>query len=229
MRRRTLLGLAISAGGVGVLGVTAGVADEPSLPPATYAEEPVAPAGERNSPVVATDTTTAGSETYGTVRQFASVLDLESAGRYALVSEYRLIPGSNYEAGTEWETVSLTAEHSWHSGSLVSHSGDVVPAADGDTDSDLYLGTDQSTGRNRWNLTFDPTTGNASTLRFVTVADREEPPETGDALVDATFGAGFTKGFLGASERDLATVQLGMQGENEYRRSPGVYPACVAL
>lgn len=215
MKRRTLLGLAISAGAVGVLGATGGSIDEPSLPPATYAQEPVAPTGERNSPVVATDTTTVGSETYGTVRQFASVLDLEPTGRYALVTKYRVIPGSNHEAGTEWETVSLTAEHSWHSGSLVSHSGDVIPAADGTADSNIYLGTDRSARRNRWTLTFDPTTGNSSTLRFATVVDRREAPETGDTLVDAMFGAGFTKGFLGDSERDLATAQLVMQGENE--------------
>ncbi|WP_435364918.1 hypothetical protein [Haloarchaeobius sp. DYHT-AS-18] len=215
MQRRTILGLAISAGAVGVLGATARVADEPSLPPATYAQEPVASTGERNNPVVATDTTTAGSETYGTVRQFASVLDLESTGRYALVTKCHLIPGSNYEAGTEWETASLTVEHSWRSGSLVSHSGDVVPAADDDADSNLYLSTDRSTKRNRWDLTFDPSTGNSSTLRFATVVDREEAPGTGDTLVDAMFGGGFTKGFFGASERDLATAQLVMQGENE--------------
>jgi hypothetical protein len=215
MQRRTILGLAISAGAVGVLGATARVADEPSLPPATYAQEPVASTDKRNSPVVATDTTTAGSETYGTVRQFASVLDLESTGRYALVSKYRLIPGSNYEAGTKWETTSLTVEHSWRSGTLVSHSSDVVPAADGDADSDLYLSTDRSTRRSRWNLTFDPTTGNSHTLRFSTVVDREEAPGTGDTLVDAMFGGGFTKGFFGASERDLATAQLVMQGENK--------------
>jgi hypothetical protein len=215
MQRRTILGLAISAGAVGVLGATARVADEPSLPPATYAQEPVVSTDKRNSPVVATDTTTAGSETYGTVRQFASVLDLESTGRYALVTKYRLIPGSNYEAGTEWETASLTVEHSWRSGTLVSHSGDVVPAADGDADSNLYLSTDRSTRRSRWNLTFDPTTGNSHTLRFSTVVDREEAPRTGDTLVDAMFGGGFTKGFFGASERDLATAQLVMQGENE--------------
>jgi hypothetical protein len=215
MQRRTILGLAISAGAVGVLGATARVADEPSLPPATYAQEPVASTDKRNSPVVATDTTTAGSETYGTVRQFASVLDLESTGRYALVTKYRLIPGSNYEAGTKWETTSLTVEHSWRSGTLVSHSGDVVPAADGDADSDLYLSTDRSTRRSRWNMTFDPTTGNSRTLRFSTVVDREEAPGTGDTLVDAMFGGGFTKGFFGASERDLATAELVMQGDNE--------------
>ncbi len=215
MQRRTILGLAISAGAVGVLGATARVADEPSLPPATYAQEPVASTEKRNSPVVATDTTTAGSETYGTVRQFASVLDLESTGRYALVTKYRLIPGSNYEAGTKWETTSLTVEHSWRSGTLVSHSGDVVPAADGDADSDLYLSTDRSTRRSRWNMTFDPTTGNSRTLRFSTVVDWEEAPGTGDTLVDAMFGGGFTKGFFGASERDLATAQLVMQGDNE--------------
>lgn len=208
MQRRTVLGLAIGAGGVGVLGTAARIADEPSHPPATYAREPVAPTGERDSPVVATDTTTAGSEPYGTVRQFASVLDLEPAGRYALVTGYRLVPGSNYDAGTEWETASLTVEHGWRSGSLVSHSGDVVPAAGGDADSSLYLSTDRSTRRSRWDLTFDPTTGNASTLRFATVVDRERVPETGDTLVDATFGGGFTEGFLGASERDLATARL---------------------
>ena len=216
MQRRTILGLAISAGVVGVLGATAGVADKPSLPPATYAQEPIAPAGERNNPVVATDTTTAGSETYGTFRQFASVFDLESTGRYVLVTKYQLIPGSNYDAGTEWETASLTVEHSWRSGSLISHSGDVVPAADGNTDSNLYLGTDQSTRRNRWNLTFDPTTGNSITLRFATVVDRQEAPRTGDTLVDVMFGGRFTKEFFGASERDLATAQLVMQGESEY-------------
>jgi hypothetical protein len=215
MRRRTILGLAISAGGVGVLGATARIADEPSLPPATYAQEPVASTGERNSPVVATDTTTAGSEPYGTVRQFASVLDRIPTGRYALVTKYRIIPGSNYEAGAEWETASLTVEHSWRSGSLVSHSGDVVPAADGDADSNLYSSTDRSTRRSRWDLTFDPTVGNTSTLRFATVVDREQVPGAGDALVDATFGGGFTKGLFGASERDFATAQLVMGGVNE--------------
>ena len=76
MQRRTLLGPATSAGIVGVLGATVGVADQPSAPPATYSEEPVPPAVEWNGPVGATDTTTAGSETYGTVRQYASVLNL---------------------------------------------------------------------------------------------------------------------------------------------------------
>lgn len=215
MRRRTLLGLAAGAGVVGVLGATAGVADKPSVPPARHAEEPVPPVGERNSPVVATDTTTAGSKTYGTVRQSAAVLDLEPTGRYALVTKYQLIPGSNYVAGTEWKTASLTVEHGWHSGSLVSHSGDVVPADDGNADSNLYLGTDRSTRQYRWHLTFDTATGNSHTFRFVTVMDREEAPETGDTLVDAMFGAGFTKGFLRPSERDLATARLVMQETNE--------------
>ncbi|MBZ6494068.1 hypothetical protein KWG76_03915 [Haloterrigena longa] len=215
MERRTLLGLAASAGVVGVLGTKAGGADKPSIPPATYPEEPVASMGQRNSPVVATDTTTAGRKTYGTVRQSASVLDLEPTGHYALVTKYQLIPGSNYEARTEWKTASLTVEHGWDSGSLVSHSGDVVPADDGNADSNLYLGTDRSTRRYRWHLTFDTATGNSHIFRFATVVDREEAPETGDALVDAMFGAGFTKGFLRASERDLATARLVLQGTNE--------------
>ncbi|MDL0123663.1 hypothetical protein [Halobacterium salinarum] len=138
MQRRTLLGLAASAGVVGVLGTTAAIADKPSAPPATHAKEPVPSTGQRDSPIVATDTTTAGRETYGTVRQSASVLDLELTNRYALVTKYRLIPGAN-ETGTEWKTASLTVEHGWNSGSLVSHSGDVVPADDGNADSNLYL------------------------------------------------------------------------------------------
>lgn len=215
MQRRTLLGLTASAGAVGVLGATAGAVDKPSVPPAAHAEEPVPSTGERNSPVVATDTTTAGSKTYGTVRQSASVLDLESTDRYALVTKCQLIPGSNYEARSEWKTDSLTVEHSWHSGSLVSHSGDVVPAEDGNADSNLYLGIDRSTRRYRWHLTFDTATGNSHTFRFATVVDREKTPETGDALVDARFGAGFTKGFLRASEQDLATARLVMQRTNE--------------
>lgn len=70
-----------------MLGTVAGATDEPSHPPAAYAREPVAQAGDRNGSVVAADTTTAGSESYGTVRQFASVLDLEPAGLGALGSE----------------------------------------------------------------------------------------------------------------------------------------------
>jgi len=223
MQRRTLLGLAASAGVVGVLGTKAGVANEPSIPPATYADERVPRKAQRNSPVVATDTTTAGnstpastSETYGTVRQFATVFDLESADRYALLTKYHLIPGSNYnEAGNRWKIASLTVEHTWNSGSLVSHSGDVVPAADGNAHSNLYLGTDRSTSGYRWHLTFDAATGSSHTFRFATVVDREEAPEKGDGLADAKFGAGFTKGFLRASERDLATAHLVMQGTNE--------------
>lgn len=208
MRRRTLLGLTASAGVVGVLGATVGVADQPSTPPATHAEKPVSSTGERNSPIVATDTTTAGSETYGTVRQYASVIDLEQTGRYALVTRYRLTPGSNYDAGTEWKTASLTVEHGWRSGSLVSHSGDVVPADNNDADSNLYLGTDRSTQRYQWYLTFDAALGDSRTYHFATVADHDDAPKADVALVDATFGAGFTKGFLRASERDLATAQL---------------------
>ncbi|WP_265109775.1 hypothetical protein [Halosolutus halophilus] len=215
MQRRTLLGLAASAGIVGVLGATVGIDDEPSAPPATYADEPVPRAWEWNRPVVATDTTTAGSDMYGTVRQHASVLDLEPTGRYALVTRYRLIPGSNYHAGSGWKTISLTVEHAWRSGSLVSHPGDVVPADDGDADSNLYLGTNRSTGRYRWHLTFDAATGNSRTFCFATVVDRDEAPEAGDALVDATFGAGFTKGFLRTSERDIATARLVMRGTSE--------------
>jgi len=45
--------------------------------------------------------------------------------------------------------------------------------------------------------------------------NREEAPEKGDALADAMFGAGFTKGFLRASERDLVTARLVMQGTNK--------------
>lgn len=208
MQRRTLLGLAASTGIVGVLGAMFGVADQPSAPPATYAEEPVSPAQEWNRPVVATDTTTAGSEMYGTVRQHTLVLDLEPAGRYALVTRYRLIPGANYDAASGWKTISLTVEHAWRSGSLVSHPGDVVPDDDGDTDSNLYLGTNRSTGRYRWHLTFDAATGNSRTFRFATIVDRDEVLEAGDAPVDATFGAGFTKGFFRASERDIATARL---------------------
>ncbi|QPV61701.1 hypothetical protein I7X12_13180 [Halosimplex litoreum] len=215
MQRRTLLGLAGTAGVVGALGATARVADQPSAPPATYAEEPVPPAGKRNSPVVVSDTTTAGSETYGTVLQDASVLDLEPTDRYALVTRYRLIPGSNYRASSGWKTASLTVEHDWQSGSIVSHSGDVVPADDDDTDSNLYLDTDQLTRGYRWNLTFDSATGNSSTVRFATVVDCEGTPETGDGLVDATFGAGFTKGFLRTSEQDRATARVVMQGTNK--------------
>ncbi|MCU4799756.1 hypothetical protein OB920_05175 [Halobacteria archaeon HArc-gm2] len=215
MQRRTLLGLAGSAGVVGVLGATVGLADQPSARPAVYAEEPVPSTGERNSPVVATDTTTVGRETYGTVLQDASVLNLEPTDRYALVTRYRLIPGSNYHARNGWKTASLTVEHDWRSGSLVTHSGDVVPADDDDADSNLYLDTDQSTRRYRWHLLFDTATGNSSIVRFITIVDREETPETGDTLVDATFGAGFTKGFLRASEQDIATAQVVMQGKNE--------------
>ncbi|WP_254522315.1 hypothetical protein [Natrinema caseinilyticum] len=217
MHRRALLGLAAGAGIGGVLGVAGGVADRHSAPPATSAEEPVLPAREWNRPVVATDTTTAGSETYGTVRQHASVLDLEPAGRYALVTGYRLVPGSNFHAGSGWKTTSLTVEHAWRTGSIVSHPGDVVPADDGngDGDSNLYIGTDRSTGRYRWHLTFDAATGDSRTFRFATVVDRDEPPEAGDGLVDATFGAGFTKGFLGASERDIATASLAVRATSE--------------
>ena len=215
MQRRTLLGVTASAGIVGLLGATVGVADQPSSPPATYSEEPVPPAFEWNRPVVATDTTTAGSETYGTVRQHASVLDLEPANRHALVTRYRLIPGSNYDAASGWKTISLTVEHAWRSGSLVSHPGDVVSDDDGDANSSFYLGTNQSTGQYRWHLTFDAPTGDSRTFRFATVVDRDEVPETGDALVDATFGAGFTKGLLRASERDIATARLRTRGTSE--------------
>jgi len=214
MQRRTLLGLATSAGVVGVLGATAAIADKPSAPPATHAEEPVSSMGQRDRPIVATDTTTAGREVYGTVQQSASVLDLESTNRYALVTKYRLIPGAN-ETGTEWKSASLTVEHGWNSGSLVSHSGDVVPADDGNADSNLYLGTDQSTRRYRWDLKFDTAIGNSHIFRFSTVVDCEKAPEVGDTLVDAKFGAGFTKGFLRASERDRATARLVIQETNE--------------
>lgn len=215
MQRRTLLGLTASAGIVGILGTSFGIANQPSAPPATYAEESVPSAQEWNRPVLATDTTTAGSETYGTVRQHASVLDLEPTRRYALVTRYRLIPGSNHNASSGWKTSSLTVEHAWRPGSLVSHPGDVVPADDGDSDSNLYLDTNRSTGRYRWHLTFDAATGNSGTVRFATVVDRDEAPETGDGLVDATFGASFTKEIPGASERDIATAHLVMRGTNE--------------
>uniref|UniRef100_UPI00345C1108 hypothetical protein n=1 Tax=Haloarcula rubripromontorii TaxID=1705562 RepID=UPI00345C1108 len=164
MQRRTLLGLAASAGVVGVLGTTAAIADNPSAPPATHAKEPVPSTDQRDSPIVATDTTTAGREMYGTVRQSASVLDLESTNRYALVTKYRLIPGAN-ETGTEWKAASLTVEHGWNSGSLVSHSGDVVPADDGNANSNLHLSTDRSTRRYRWHLTFDTATENSHIFR----------------------------------------------------------------
>ena len=215
MRRRTLFGLTASAGALGVFGAGVKITEQPSVPPATHADEPVPPVGERKSPVVAADTTTAGHETYGTVRQDASVLDLKSPSRYALVTQYRLIPGSNYNAGTEWKTDSLTVEHRWRSGSLVSHSGDVVSTDTGDADSNLYLHTDRSTGRYRWQLTFEDAIGDARTYRFATVVDRTQNPPAGTVLVDATFGGGFTKGFLGASERDLATARLVMQRPNE--------------
>ncbi|RDZ63857.1 hypothetical protein C5B90_12120 [Haloferax sp. Atlit-12N] len=210
MHRRTLLGLVASAGVVGVLGANWG-AGEPSVPPATSAPEPVPSTGQRDSPVVATDTTTAGSTTYGTVRQSASVHDLEATGRYALVTTYQLIPGSNYHARSGWKTASLTVEHRWNAGSLVSHAGDVVPGDDDNADSNLYLGTGRSARQYRWQLTFDAATGNSHTFRFATVVDREDVPERGDALVDAMFGAGFTQGFFGASERDLATARLELQ------------------
>jgi len=215
MQRRTLLGLAASGGVVGVLGAKAGVADQPSIPPATYAEEPVPSTGQWNSPIVAADTTTAGSKTYGTVRQSASILDLESTDRYALVTKYQLIPGSNYEARSGWKTASLTVEHGWNSGSLISHSGDVVPADDGNADSNLYLGTDRSTRRYRWHMTFDAATGNSHTFRFATVVNREEPPEKGEALAETMFGVGFTKGYLRSSERDIVTSRLTIQGTNK--------------
>jgi len=215
MQRRTLLGLAASAGAVGVLGAAVTVADQPTAPPATYAEEPVLPAREWNSPVVTTDETTAGSKRYGTVRQHASVLDLEPTGRYALVTKYRLIPGSNYNASSGWKARSLTVEHAWNSGTLVTHPGDVVPDNDGDADSNLYVDTSRSTGQYRWHLTFDAATGNSHTVRFATVVDHDKEPETGDALADATFGAGFTEGFLRATERDLATARLVMRETSE--------------
>ncbi|WP_255152904.1 hypothetical protein [Halorarius halobius] len=215
MQRRTLLGLAASAGTVGVLGAAVTVADQPSAPPATYAEEPVPPVQEWNSPVVTTDETTAGSKRYGTVRQHASVLDLEPTGRYALVTRYRLIPGSNYNASSGWKANSLTVEHAWRSGTLVGHPGDVVPDNEGDADSNLYVDTSRSTGRYRWHLTFDAATGNSHTVRFATVVDRDKEPEAGDTLADATFGAGFTEGFLRASERDIATTRLVMRETSE--------------
>jgi len=217
MQRRTLLGLAASAGTIGVLGAAVEVADQPSAPPATYAEEPVLPAREWNSPVVTTDETTAGSKRYGTVRQHASVLDLEPTGRYALVTKYRLIPGSNYNASSGWKANSLTVEHAWHSGTLVTHPGDVVAAADRDTDSNLYVDTSQSTGRYRWHLTFDAATGNSHTVRFATVVDRHREPAAGGAFADATFGAGFTEGVLRPSERDLSTAHLVMRETSELR------------
>lgn len=213
MQRRTLLGLAASAGTIGVLGGAVKVADQPSVPPARYAEEPVPPVQEWNSPVVTTDETTAGSKKYGTVRQHASILDLEPTGRYALVTRYRLIPGSNYNASSGWKASSLTVEHAWRSGTLVTHPGDVVP--DDDADSNLYVDTSRSTGRYRWHLTFDAATGNSNTIRFATVVDHDKEPETGDALADATFGAGFTEGFLRATERDLATARLVMRETSE--------------
>jgi hypothetical protein len=215
MHRRTLLGLVASAGTVGVLGGRVGTDNRPSAPPATYAEERVLPGGKWNCPVVATDTTTAGIERYGTVRQHASVLNPEPASRYALVTGYRLVPGSNYDAGSGWRVMSLTVEHDWRSGSIVSHFGDVVPADDGNTDSNLHLSANQSTGRHRWHLAFDAATGNSTTLRFATVVNRDEPPEEGDDLIDATFGASFTKGLLRASERDIATARLTMRGASE--------------
>jgi hypothetical protein len=49
----------------------------------------------------------------------------------------------------------------------------------------------------------------------ITVVDRELSPEPGDALVDAKFGAGFTEGFLGASERALATARLALPRPTE--------------
>ena len=113
------------------------------------------------------------------------------------------------------ENASLTVEHDWNLGSLVSHSGDVVPADDGNADSNLYLGTDRFTRRYRWHLTFDAATGNSHTSRFATVVNSEEAPEKGDALADTMFSAGFTKGFLRASERDLVTARLIMQGTNK--------------
>lgn len=101
MQRRTLLGLAVGTETVGILGATTGFADQPSDPPATYAEEPVSPVGKRNTPVIFADTTTVGSETYGTVRQRASVLDSEQTGRCAVVTRHQLIPGSKYHVGSK--------------------------------------------------------------------------------------------------------------------------------
>ena len=109
----------------------------------------------------------------------------------------------------------LTVDHSWRSGSLVSHPGDTVLAEDGDADSGLRVSTTQSTEQYRWNVTFDPATGNSLTFRFATVVNYDDIPETGDVLVDATFGAGFTEGLFGASERDMATAHLMMRGTSD--------------
>lgn len=214
MQCRTLLGVAVGAGTVGVLGAVAGAADQPAGQPATDAPDPVRPAGDRTSPVVATDTTTVGSETYGTARQRASVLDLDSPGRYAVVTRYQLTPGSNYDAGTEWNTASLAVRHDWLSGSVTAHSGDVVPSDGRDGDSNRYVETDGSTGRYEWRLTFDSATGNSRTLRFETVVDGVEAPAAGETLVNTTVAAGFTEGPFGGSERDRATAQVTMQGDD---------------
>ncbi|MDQ2055608.1 hypothetical protein [Halobellus sp. H-GB7] len=85
----------------------------------------------------------------------------------------------------------------------------------GDADSNLYLHTDRSTGRYRWQLTFEDAIGDARTYRFATVINRAQNSTAGTVLVDTTFGGGFTKGFLGASERDLAAARLVMQRPNE--------------
>ncbi len=211
MRRRNLLGLAATAGVAGGLGFAATRVDSPAAPPATTAAERVPPAGERNGPVVARDAITVGNERYGTVRQLAKIVDIEPTGRYVLVATYRLIPGSNYNASTKWKSTSLTVEHTWEAGTLVSYRGDVVPADDATTGSTLYLATDRSSDGYRWHLTFDSPTGNSHTYRFATIIDRAETATRGDRLAEATVGAGFTKGFLGASERDVATARLAIQ------------------
>lgn len=214
MQRRTFLGLAAGAGAIGALGAAAELTDGRAAPPATRAEEPVPATGQRNSPVIAADTRTAGSKTHGTVQQSASVLDLDPSNRYALVTRYRLVPGAN-ETGSEWKTASLTAEHDWNAGSLVSHSGDVVPAEEGNADSNLHLETARSTGRYRWHLTFDTASGDSHIFRFATVVDRTEPPETDDALADAMFGAGFTKELSRATKRGRATARLVREESSE--------------
>jgi hypothetical protein len=204
MRRRRLL--AVAVGAAGTLGTVAVAADRPSGPPATRAEDPVPRAVAWDHPVVATDVTTVGTDRYGTVDQRASVFDLPASGRYASVVGCRLVPGSNYHAGTGWKTVSLTVDHEWRSGTLVAHRGDVVPAEDED-DAVGVLRTARSETGYRWEFAFDTPTGNTRSYRFVTVGDRETAPDRGETLVEATVGGGFEKRF-GMEERDVASADL---------------------
>ncbi|MFB6160311.1 MAG: hypothetical protein ABEJ61_03940 [Haloferacaceae archaeon] len=213
MQRRRLLALVAGAGTVGAAGAATAAVTSPAGPPAGHADDPIPRARAWNRPVVTTDSTTAGDEAYGTVEQRASVLELDAPNTYALVAEYELTPGSNYRAGSGWRTSSLTVEHEWRSGaSLVSRRGDVVPADGSDDDGNLYLETDRSAGRCRWDVTFGDATANARVYRFATACAFANAPEAGDVLLEATVGGTFAKGPLRASERDVASNRLAMPG-----------------